>query len=92
VHGTEINSLWSNWFAHVSAELWAEKSPRKRIAQWGYAPLPPTVKRQIFYERVGKIKEIKLGWEYQKYENITIIDEVTDTSVQFRDVTKFRVY
>jgi hypothetical protein len=41
---------------------------------------------------VGKIKEIKLGWEYQKYENITIIDEVTDTSVQFRDVTKFRVY
>jgi hypothetical protein len=73
------------WFAHISAELWTEKSPGNQIAQRGITRgYAPTVKRQIFYERVGKIKEIKLGWEYQKYENITIIDEVTDTPVIFR--------
>jgi hypothetical protein len=73
------------WFAHIFAELWTEKSPGNQIAQRGITRgNAPTVKRQIFHERERKIKEIKLGWEYQKYENITIIDEVTETPVKFR--------
>jgi hypothetical protein len=49
------------WFAHISAELWTEKSLGNQIAQRGITRgNAPTVKRQIFHERERKIKEIKI--------------------------------